>query len=182
MKVERTQLKDCLLIKPRRFNDERGTFSEAFNKARYEEMLRVTTNFVQDNLSVSHKGVLRGLHFQESPHSQAKLVQVIKGKVQDIAVDMRPDSPTFKQYLSVTLSEDNGHQLYIPKGFAHGFLALSEEVVFHYKCDAYYHPQAEAGIIYNDPELAIPWDLEEEALILSEKDLVLPTLKQYFHE
>ncbi|THD69338.1 dTDP-4-dehydrorhamnose 3,5-epimerase [Robertkochia marina] len=182
MEVEKTEIEGCFLIKPKRFYDERGSFSEGYNKARYEKMLGRSLNFCQDNLSYSVKGVLRGLHFQRSPHAQAKLVQVIKGKVQDVVVDLRPESPTFKKYVSVVLSEENGYQLFVPKGMAHGFLALTDEVVFQYKCDAYYQPEAEAGIMYNDPELSIPWMMNEKELILSGKDKELPVLNQFLHE
>lgn len=181
LEVEKTILEDCLLIKPKRFRDDRGYFSEAYNKERYAEALPLSSDFVQDNISVSQRGTLRGMHFQKPPYAQAKLVQVIRGEVQDVVVDLRPDSPTFKQYFSLVLSEENGYQLYIPKGFAHGFLALSDEVIFHYKCDAYYHPEAEAGIIYNDPSLNIEWELEEDELILSDKDKELPTLIEYLN-
>lgn len=138
-------------------------------------------DFVQDNISVSHKGVLRGLHFQKAPHAQAKLVQVIKGMAQDVVVDLRPGSPTFKKSYSVTLDEQNGYQLFIPKGCAHGFLALSDEVVFHYKCDAYYAPATEAGVIFNDDQLDITWQLDESEIILSEKDMELPTLEDFLN-
>lgn len=138
-------------------------------------------DFVQDNISVSHKGVLRGLHLQKAPHAQAKLVQVIKGMAQDVVVDLRPGSPTFKKCYSVTLDEKNGYQLFIPKGCAHGFLSLSDEVVFQYKCDAYYAPAAEAGVIFNDNQLDITWQLDESEILLSEKDMDLPTLEDFIN-
>lgn len=153
---------------------------ETFNQDVFEKALGQSISFVQDNLSISHKNVLRGLHFQRGRFAQAKLVRVIRGSVRDVVVDLRESSPTFGKHLTIELSEHNGQALFIPKGFAHGFLALENETVFQYKCDAYYHPEAEGGIIYNDPELQIDWGIEDAQPILSEKDLRLPRFKEIF--
>ncbi len=177
MKVIETQLKGCFVLEPKVHKDERGVFYESYHKAQLEEALGARINFVQDNISVSKKGVLRGLHFQAGKHAQAKLVQVLKGEVMDVVVDLRRDSNTFGQHFKLKLSSENRKSLFIPKGMAHGFLALTNEVIFAYKCDAYYHPRSEAGIVFNDPELKIDWELSETDMILSEKDLRLPLWK-----
>ncbi|MCM4155018.1 dTDP-4-dehydrorhamnose 3,5-epimerase [Gramella sp. AN32] len=180
MKVKKTPLKDCFLVIPEIFHDHRGIFLETYHRRQFAEHTRIDTEFVQDNQSVSTYGVLRGLHYQKGEHAQTKLVRVIHGKVQDIVVDLRPDSSTFKQSFSVILDDQNLYQLYIPKGFGHGFITLSEKSVFAYKCDQYYVPGSEGGIIYNDPDLNIDWNFPEKDLILSEKDKNLPTLKDIF--
>ncbi|WP_224485320.1 dTDP-4-dehydrorhamnose 3,5-epimerase [Robertkochia aurantiaca] len=178
MKIIPTPLSDCFLLQPDIYRDNRGYFLESFNKKRFQSVTGLETEFVQDNLSVSKKGVLRGLHFQKGVHAQAKLVHVLKGRVQDVVVDLRADSPTYKKAHSLILDAQSGVQLFVPRGFAHGFLALTDEVIFSYKCDAYYAPEAEAGIIYDDPELAIEWELPKDELILSEKDLLLPRMSE----
>lgn len=178
MKIEKTPLEGCLLIKDTIFKDERGYFFESFNAERFKKESGIEVNFVQDNQSQSQKGVLRGLHFQSGDSAQAKLVRVLRGQVLDVAVDIRKNSPTFGQYYSVILSDTSHTQLFIPKGFAHGFLVLSEVADFFYKCDNYYNKAAESGIIYNDPEININWQLMPDELVISEKDQVLKTLKE----
>ncbi len=164
------------MIEPRVFNDARGYFFEAWKQEEFNEHVG-EVNFIQDNESKSSFGVLRGLHYQKGELSQAKLVRVIKGKVLDVAVDIRKSSPTFGKHVMVELSEDNKRQLFIPRGFAHGFLVLSDEAVFTYKVDNPYAPQAEAGIRWNDPELAIEWPIDPAQVLTSEKDLKQPLLK-----
>ncbi len=181
MKVEQTNLKECLLIRDTVFNDERGYFFESFNKNRFQKETGLAVDFVQDNQSHSVKGVLRGLHFQIGEHSQAKLVRVLKGQVLDVAVDLRKESPTFGQYYSVILSETSHTQLFIPRGFGHGFLVLSDVADFYYKCDNYYNKAAEGGIIYNDPSININWQLQPDELLVSAKDQELPQLNAYTH-
>ena len=180
MQVEETPLKDCFLIKPKIIEDHRGIFLETYHRKRLAELTGIDAEFVQDNQSVSSYGVLRGLHYQKGEFAQTKIVRVIYGKVLDVVVDLRPDSPTFKKTYSVILDDKNLHQLYVPKGFGHGFLTLSEKSVFAYKCDDYYRPGSEGGIIYNDPELNIDWNFPEKEMILSEKDRNLPTFKEAF--
>lgn len=180
MQFHSTPLKDCFYISPDVFRDHRGIFLESYRKNKFNESTGLEIDFVQDNQSVSTRGVLRGLHFQEGNHAQAKLVRVIYGEVLDVVVDLRPESPSFKKSLSILLNDKNHHQLFIPQGFAHGFLTLSEVSVFSYKCDRYYSPGAESGVLYNDPDLAIDWGMPEEELILSEKDKNLPTLRTLF--
>lgn len=177
MKAIETKLKGCFIIEPRVFNDERGYFYESFNNSVFNEITGVDTLFVQDNESYSSKGVLRGLHFQVGDHAQAKLVRVVKGKVLDVAVDIRKDSITYGEYVALELSEENKKQLFVPRGFAHGFVVLSETAIFSYKCDNLYNKESERGIIYNDETLNIDWKLPSSQLILSEKDLILPKLK-----
>ncbi|MCJ7467075.1 MAG: dTDP-4-dehydrorhamnose 3,5-epimerase [Maribacter sp.] len=171
-----TELKGCFILEPRIFSDDRGYFMESFNKARFDEAVGVPVNFVQDNQSFSTKGVLRGLHYQIGAYAQAKLVRVLNGTVLDIAVDLRKRSATFGQHLAVELSAENKKQMYIPKGFAHGFVVLSDTADFFYKCDNYYDKASEGGIFYADSTLAIDWKLPMDQLIVSEKDLVLPSL------
>jgi dTDP-4-dehydrorhamnose 3,5-epimerase len=169
MKITTTAIEGVVILEPEVFGDERGYFFESFSQREFEEKVCKTT-FVQDNESSSRYGVLRGLHFQKPPHAQAKLVRVVKGKVLDIAVDIRKGSPTFGHHVSTELSGENKRQLFIPRGFAHGFAVLSDEVVFQYKCDRYYVPHSEGGILWNDPALGIDWKLPEEDVFLSEKD------------
>lgn len=170
MKFENTPLKDCLLIHDTVFEDNRGSFFESFNRKRFLDLTGIDANFVQDNQSYSTKGVLRGLHFQTGEQAQAKLVRVLQGRVLDVAVDLRKDSPSFGQHLAIELSDNSKTQLYVPRGFAHGFVVLSETAVFFYKCDNYYSKEAESGILYNDPFLNIDWQLPESELLVNEKD------------
>jgi dTDP-4-dehydrorhamnose 3,5-epimerase len=180
MKATETKLKGCFVIEPSVFNDDRGYFFESYNKEKFEELTGSTVNFVQDNESFSTKGVLRGLHFQKGAHAQAKLVRVTHGEVLDVAVDIRPDSETFLQVVTERLSAENKKQLFVPRGFAHGFIVLSDTVVFNYKCDNFYNKASEGGIIYNDETLHIDWLLDSKDFLVSEKDLVLPTVKELF--
>ena len=177
MKVIKTKLEGVVIIEPQVFFDDRGYFFESFSQQRFNEQVAPIT-FVQDNESKSSYGVLRGLHFQKSPFAQSKLVRVVKGKVLDVAVDLRKNSPTFGQYESVVLSEENKRQFFIPQGFAHGFAVLSEEAIFQYKCDNYYAPQSEGSVRWNDPTIAIDWQLPEKDIILSAKDEKAPLLSQ----
>jgi dTDP-4-dehydrorhamnose 3,5-epimerase len=174
MTVEATSLKDCFIIHDTLFEDDRGYFFESFNKKIFEQQTGLNINFVQDNQSSSVYGVLRGLHFQKGVHAQAKLVRVLQGKVLDVAVDIRKNSPTFGKHVAVELSENSHTQLFLPRGFAHGFVVLSPQAVFFYKCDNYYNREAEGGIIYNDKDLAIDWRISEADIILSEKDKLHP--------
>ena len=178
MIVEETHLKGCFIIEPQVFEDRRGYFFESFIKAEFKVKTGIDANFVQDNESKSARGVLRGLHFQKGAYAQAKLVRVIKGKVLDIAVDIRKNSKTFGEHFSLELSEENRKQLFIPRGFAHGFLVLEDDTIFSYKCDNYYNKASESGIIYNDKDLNIDWKLETNEFIISEKDMQLPTFKE----
>ena len=178
MIVKETILEGCFVIQPKVIQDKRGYFLESFNQAVFKEGLKRDINFVQDNESYCSKGVLRGLHYQKGDYAQAKLVRVIKGKILDVVVDLRIDSPTFSKHMSIELSEDNKTQLFIPRGFAHGFLVLSDTAIFSYKCDNFYNKASEGGIIYNDKDLNIDWKLDEKEFIVSEKDLELPTLKE----
>lgn len=180
MKSTETKLKGCFILEPRVYQDHRGYFFESFNQKEFNINIGFQTTFIQDNESLSTKGVLRGLHFQEGEFAQAKLVRVIKGSVLDVAVDLREDSLTFGQYVSVELNEENKKQLFIPRGFAHGFIVLSDTAIFSYKCDNFYNKNYERGIIYNDPTLNINWEYPTELVELSEKDLHLPTFEEYF--
>lgn len=164
------------VIEPKVFCDSRGYFMEAFKQSEFEQHVGAV-NFIQDNESKSSYGVLRGLHYQKGEFAQAKLVRVIKGEVLDVAIDIRKDSPTFGKHVAVKLSEENKRQLFIPRGFAHGFVVLSQEAIFTYKVDNVYAPQAEAGIIYNDPQIGIEWGVPEADILLSDKDKVSPMLK-----
>lgn len=180
MKAEETHLKGVYVFSPTVFEDQRGYFYESFNTSTFKKLTGLDVNFVQDNQSKSSRGVLRGLHFQVGDYEQAKLVRVIKGKVLDVCVDLRPNSPTFKQYFSVELTEENKKQLFVPRGFAHGFLVLEDDTIFSYKCDNYYHKDSERGLIFNDPSIGINWDFPEDELIISEKDKILPTTNTFF--
>lgn len=177
MVVEETKLKGCFIIQPQIFRDKRGYFIESFNQKTFNKTIGLNLNFVQDNESQSSKGVLRGLHFQRGDNAQAKLIRVVKGRVLDVAVDMRRDSKTFGEHFTLELSGENKMQLFVPRGFAHGFVVLEDDTVFSYKCDNFYNKEAESGIIYNDPTLNIDWQLPKNELIISEKDLVLPMFK-----
>ena len=174
-KVTPQSIPDVLLIEPTVYADDRGYFKESYNLNDFEEFLP-GVKFVHDNQSKSTRGVLRGLHFQKPPHAQAKLIRVIKGSIWDVAVDIRPDSPTFKQYCFAELTDDNHSQFFVPRGFAHAFLVTSETAIVQYKTDNFYEPTADAGIDPHDPELNIPWPLCKDQHILSSKDLALPTL------
>ena len=177
MKIIQTSLNGCVVLTPTVFSDGRGRFFESYKKEAFNKGLGQEVNFVQDNESFSSKGVLRGLHFQKGAFAQAKLVRVVHGSVLDVAVDLRPDSTTYGEHFSIELSADNKKQLFVPRGFAHGFVVSSDTAVFSYKCDNYYNKESESGIIYNDPTLNIDWILPSEQLQLSEKDLLLPKFK-----
>lgn len=170
MKVTETFLKGCFIIEPTVFGDKRGSFFEVFNKKIFKEKTGLDIDFIQDNQSISQRGVLRGLHLQKGEFAQAKLVRVIKGKVLDVAVDVRKDSPTYGKHFSIELSEENNKQLFVPRGFLHGFANLEDDTIFSYKCDNYYNPDAEDGVIYNDVSLNIDWKLDKDEIVLSEKD------------
>ena len=170
MKIEKTPLQDCCIIHDTVFEDDRGYFFESFNARKFESLAGINVQFVQDNQSSSARGVLRGLHMQTGEFAQAKLVRVLEGSVLDVAVDLRKDSSTFGRAFAVELSAENHKQLYIPRGFAHGFVVLSSKAVFFYKCDNFYNMESELGIMYNDPDLHIDWQLSKNELILSEKD------------
>jgi len=176
MEYIKTEIEGVYVIEPRVFNDARGYFFEAWKQAEFNDHIG-KVDFIQDNESKSSFGVLRGLHYQKGEYSQAKLVRVIKGKVMDVAVDIRKSSPTFGKYVMAELSEENKRQFFIPRGFAHGFLVLSEEAIFTYKVDNPYAPQAEAGIRWNDPNLNIEWPIDPAQVLTSEKDLNQPFLK-----
>ena len=173
MKVTETNLKGCFIIEPTVFNDERGSFFESFHQKKFEEKTGLKVNFVQDNQSISQRGVIRGLHLQKGEFAQAKLTRVIKGRVLDVAVDLRKDSPTFGKHFSIELTGNNNKQLFIPRGFAHGFSVLEDDTIFAYKCDHYYNKESESGVVYNDKDLDIDWMLNEEEMILVEKDKLL---------
>lgn len=176
MEVLPTPLLGCVVLQPQVHFDERGYFMESYNERAFNLSTGENIHFVQDNQSFSSKGVLRGLHYQTGSAAQAKLVRVVIGEVMDVAVDIRPNSPTFGEYFSIVLSDNNHKQLFIPRGFAHGFVVLSDTALFQYKCDNYYNASAEAGILYRDPMLKIDWRLPMDKLIISEKDQILPTL------
>lgn len=177
MNITETEIKGVFIIEPKVFGDSRGYFYESFSQREFEDAIG-PVSFVQDNQSKSSYGVVRGLHFQKPPHAQAKLVRVVKGTVLDVAVDLRKGSPTFGKHVAVELSEENHRQVFIPKGFAHGFSVLSEEAVFQYKCDDYYAPETEGAVAWDDPELNIDWRIPADAIILSEKDKRHPQLKE----
>ena len=180
MKVTETFLQGCFVIEPKIFGDTRGCFFEAFNQKLFKEKTGLDIDFVQDNQSVSQKGVLRGLHMQKGVFSQAKLVRVIKGKVLDVTVDVRKDSHTYGKYFSIELSEENNKQLFVPRGFLHGFITLENNTIFSYKCDNYYNKESEDGIMYSDKDLNIDWKLEDREIILSDKDKELLTFKDFY--
>ena len=176
MKFTETKLKGCFVIEPKVISDERGYFMESFNERTFQNGINQQVHFVQDNQSFSTKGVLRGLHYQTGENAQAKLVRVLQGEVLDVAVDIRPESETYGQHVAILLSGENQTQFFVPRGFAHGFLVLSETATFFYKCDNFYNKESEGGILYNDPEINIDWQFEIENLIISEKDQFLPNL------
>ena len=179
MIIHKTAIEGLFVIEPKVFNDSRGYFFESFNSSVFQTLTGLSPAFVQDNESLSTYGVMRGMHFQKEPFSQTKLVHCIEGRVMDIALDLRPGSPTFGRWEAMELSGENHLQLYIPRGFAHGFLTLSEKAVLHYKCDDFYHPEAEAGI--DILSLKLSWPIPTEKVIMSEKDRHYPTLEEYRH-
>lgn len=181
MEIQQTGIRDCLIIKPKVFEDARGYFFESFNKEIFEEKTGLSGAFVQDNQSYSSYGVIRGLHAQTGAFAQAKLVRVTKGEVLDVAVDARPGSPTYGQHVAVRLSAENKLQLYIPRGFVHGFSVLSETAEFLYKCDNYFNKSSETGVIYNDTDLSIDWQIPPDRVSVSDKDLLLKPFVELIH-
>lgn len=179
MNIIKTDIEGPLIIEPRVFGDARGYFFESYNSRDFASMTGIDVCFVQDNESRSHYGVVRGLHFQNPPYTQAKLVRVVQGSVLDVAVDIRRGSSTYGKYVAVELTSDNHRQFYVPHGFAHGFAVLSDVAVFQYKCDQYYHPEAEGALAWDDPTLAIDWHVPTADVELSEKDKHHPTLDQF---
>lgn len=177
MECVETELDGAFILNPKIIRDERGYFMESFNEHTFEKITGQKIHFVQDNQSYSTKGVLRGLHYQCGEYAQAKLVRVLQGEVWDVAVDIRPESPTFGKHVGVLLSGENQKQFFIPRGFAHGFIVLSDTATFFYKCDNYYNKENEGGIIYNDAEIGIDWQMGKDSLIISDKDKVLPSIK-----
>ena len=177
MKFLKTDITGVVIIEPAVFSDKRGCFLESFNKKNFEDNIG-KIDFVQDNESKSSKGVIRGLHFQKPPFAQAKLVRCIKGSVMDVAVDIRKGSPTYGKYVSIELSEDNKKQLYIPRGFAHGYSVLSESAIFAYKVDNNYAPECDAGILWKDPDLNIQWGVNNDDILISKKDSKLPSFSE----
>ncbi|AFV24603.1 dTDP-4-dehydrorhamnose 3,5-epimerase [Methanolobus psychrophilus R15] len=178
MDIIETKIKDLFIVEPDVFKDNRGYFFESYSKKKLDNLLPINYTFVQDNESSSSYGVLRGLHYQLEPYSQTKLVRVIQGEVYDVAVDIRKGSLTFGQWVGVELTGENKKQMLIPKGFAHGFVVLSETAVFAYKCDEYYNPSTERGIIFDDPELGIDWKIPSDDIIIADKDRKLPILAE----
>jgi dTDP-4-dehydrorhamnose 3,5-epimerase len=182
MIIKETPISGCFIIQPKVISDDRGYFFESFNQQEFEKITGLKIKFVQDNQSMSSKGVLRGLHFQKEIHEQAKLVRVIKGKVLDVCVDLRRESETFGEHFSLVLDDLKKEQLFIPRGMAHGFLVMAHDTIFSYKCDNYYNKSSEGGIIYNDHDLGIDWGMPNNELILSKKDQNLPSFKQFLNE
>lgn len=179
MDVIKTDIEGVFIIEPKVFGDDRGYFFESFNAREFAEKTGLSINFVQDNESKSRYGVLRGLHYQLPPFTQSKLVRVVKGRVVDVAVDIRKGSPTYGKYVTCELTEENHRQFFVPKGMAHGFVVLSEEAVFQYKCDDFYHPEAEGGIAWNDPDIAVKWPIAAEDISLSERDKHHPAFDDF---
>ena len=175
MKIEHTTLKDCFVLTPAIYKDERGTFCETYNEVLFEKVTGQKVNFIQDNQSTSNLGTLRGLHYQVGEMAQAKLVRVIEGSILDVVVDIRKESETFGKHFSIVLDDVIQQQLFVPRGFAHGFITLSPTSIFAYKCDNFYDKTSEQGIIYNDATLSLDWHLPKDKFILSEKDQILPT-------
>ncbi|MCU0420029.1 MAG: dTDP-4-dehydrorhamnose 3,5-epimerase [Cyclobacteriaceae bacterium] len=175
MNLEPTAFRDLFVLTPRPLFDERGYFMESYNARTFRE-LGLEMVFVQDNQSRSSRGVLRGMHYQNAPFAQTKLVRVLSGTIWDVAIDLRRDQPTFGQYFGIELSAENRKQLLVPKGFAHGFLVLSEEADVLYKCDTHYHPESEGGIVYNDPAIEIDWKLDPQMFVVSAKDKQYPSM------
>lgn len=179
MKIKETPLKDCYIIEPTVFEDDRGYFFEKFNEKKFEEVTGLNGHFVQDNISKSSYGVLRGLHLQKGEHAQAKLVSCLEGKVYDVALDLREDSPSFGKWFGIELTPENKLQLYVPRGFGHGFSVLSDTAVFAYKCDNFYNKESEGGVLWNDKQINIDWRLALEDVILSDKDAILTTFSEH---
>ncbi len=179
MNIIKTDIEGVLIVEPRIFGDARGYFFESYNARDFREQTGIDVTFIQDNESCSSYGVVRGLHFQKPPYAQAKLVRVVEGTVLDVAVDIRKGSATYGQHVAVELSTDNKRQLFLPKGMAHGFAVLSERAVFQYKCDEYYHPEAEGAIAWDDPTLAIDWQIELDKVLLSDKDRRHPSFNDF---
>lgn len=179
MEIIKTEIDGPLIIEPRVFGDSRGYFFESFNEREFRSKTGLDIRFVQDNESRSHFGVLRGLHFQNPPYTQSKLVRVVEGRVVDVAVDIRTGSPAYGKYVMVELTGENHRQFFVPKGFAHGFAVLSETAVFQYKCDEFYNPQSEGALIWNDPDINVKWPVPEDRIELSEKDRHHPALKDF---
>ncbi|MBC7494056.1 MAG: dTDP-4-dehydrorhamnose 3,5-epimerase [Flavobacterium sp.] len=177
MQFIETKLQGCFIIEPKIINDDRGYFMESFNEKTFQNGIKNEVVFVQDNQSFSTKGVLRVLHYQVENNAQAKLVRVLQGRVLDVAVDLRADSATYGQYEGIELSGENQRQFFVPRGFAHGFLVLSDTATFFYKCDNFYNKESEGGLIYNDPTVNIDWQFPTENLIISDKDKILPNLQ-----
>jgi dTDP-4-dehydrorhamnose 3,5-epimerase len=173
----KTDIQDLWVIEPKVFKDNRGYFFESFNESVFQKETGLGIHFVQDNQSKSNKGVLRGMHYQTGEHAQAKLVRVLKGSVQDVAIDLRKGSPTYGKHFSVILSAENKKQLFVPRGFAHGFLVLEDDTIFAYKCDNFYNKESEGGLYFKDETVGIKWDLDTSDCILSEKDEILPRLE-----
>ncbi|TDS13685.1 dTDP-4-dehydrorhamnose 3,5-epimerase [Sphingobacterium paludis] len=180
MKATETKLKGCFILEPTKFGDSRGYFFESFNEQTFNKLTGAETHFVQDNQSYSTRGVLRGLHAQAGDHAQAKLVRVLEGKVIDVAVDARPDSETFGQHVAIELSAENNLQFFVPRGFLHGFVVLSDTATFFYKCDNFYNKESECGVKFDDPALGIDWVVSADELIISDKDQVLPSFDTVF--
>ena len=180
MKATETKLKGCFILEPTKFGDSRGHFFESFNEQTFNKLTGTETHFVQDNQSYSTRGVLRGLHAQAGEHAQAKLVRVLEGKVIDVAVDARPDSETFGQHIAIELSAENNLQFFVPRGFLHGFVVLSETATFFYKCDNFYNKESECGVKFDDPALGINWGIDANELVISDKDQVLPSFDTVF--
>ncbi len=178
MNISKTKIPDVLIIEPKVFGDERRFFYESYNHKKFEQAVGKEVNFVQDNHSKSTKGVLRGLHFQKAPYAQGKLVRCVVGEVFDVAVDIRENSDTYGQWVGIILSAENKRQLWIPEGFAHGFLVLSETAEFLYKATNYYHPESEGGIIWDDKNISIDWPIDNNNIILSQKDMALLSIGQ----
>ena len=182
MKIQETDLEGCFILEPAVFADERGYFFESFNSKKFKEVIGYLPDFVQDNQSRSSKGVLRGMHLQKGSSAQAKLVRALEGEIFDVAVDLRPDSNTFQRYFGCVLSAENKQQLFVPRGFAHGFAVLSDFASIHYKADNFYDKASESGIIFNDQDLDIDWQISANEILTSEKDLLLPTMAQFIQQ
>lgn len=180
MELIKTEIEGLFILEPKVFGDARGYFFESYSKRDFKKLTGLDVDFVQDNQSSSSRGVLRGLHFQKGDAAQAKLVSVVEGEVLDVAVDLRPGSPTFGRHAAVLLSGENKRRFFVPRGFAHGFSVLSDHAVFQYKCDNYYAPSEEGAVAWNDPDLAIDWRLAPEEILLSAKDAAHPTMRELF--
>ena len=178
MKIIQTPLEGCFIIEPKLFEDGRGYFFESFNQQLFENSTGIKVTFIQDNEAFSNRGIIRGLHYQKGKFAQAKLVRVVRGKVRDVVVDLRVNSKTFGQHFAIELSGENKKQLFIPRGFAHGYAVLEDHTYFAYKCDNHYHKASEAGIVYNDSSLRIDWKIPDDEVVLSNKDKILPNFKK----